>query len=107
MKEGAFFCGVSPSVIMTDNCDELRQALEITWPGARLLLCIFHILQQAWRWLHEKIHGVRMEDRPPLLRLIKSLLYAKTVVELRDLVGKMKADDVVKLYANVSEYFEN
>ena len=65
MGGDAFFSAGSPSVIMTDNRDELRQALKITWPGAKLLLCIFHILQQVWRLLHEKIHGVRLEDRLP------------------------------------------
>ena len=46
MGEGSFCSQLYPSVIMTDNCSELRSALRLVWPGARLLLCIFHILQQ-------------------------------------------------------------
>ena len=34
-------------VIMTDNCDELREALLFIWPNCIVLLCIFHILQQG------------------------------------------------------------
>ena len=34
-------------VIMTDNCDELREALVPIWPNCIVLLCIFHILQQG------------------------------------------------------------
>ena len=36
-----------PSVIMTDNCAELREALSRVWPTSTLLLCIFHVLQQV------------------------------------------------------------
>ena len=36
-----------PQFIMTDNCEELRDALAHTWPDATLLLCVFHILQQV------------------------------------------------------------
>ena len=34
-----------PEVIMTDNCDELKDALHAVWPNSRLLLCIFHLMQ--------------------------------------------------------------
>lgn len=52
LPDGAFFgSGSGPAVIMTDNCDELRSALNETWPRSTLLLCIFHILQQVWRYL--------------------------------------------------------
>lgn len=45
------FYGASwPSIIMTDNCDELRDALSVAWPKSVLLLCTFHILQQVWRY---------------------------------------------------------
>ena len=33
-----------PSVFMTDNCEELREALSSIWPNAILLLCVFHLL---------------------------------------------------------------
>ena len=42
----AFYGNVDgPSIIMTDNCSELKDALRSVWPNATLLLCLFHILQ--------------------------------------------------------------
>ena len=53
LPDGAFFGNghVGPSVIMTDNCSELREALSKVWPKSILLLCIFHLLQQV-SWQH-------------------------------------------------------
>ena len=47
LKEG-------PKIFMTDNNSEIRDALHTVWPSAALLLCVFHLLQQVWRWLFEK-----------------------------------------------------
>ena len=44
------FCGkgeVGPSVFKTDNCSELRSALNNVWLASRLLLCVFHLMQQV------------------------------------------------------------
>ena len=48
-----------------------------------MVLCIFHILQQVWRWLHDKNHGILLEH-PALLSLFKRVLYANTEEEMRD-----------------------
>ena len=47
-----------PGVIMTNNCSELRKILSEVFPTSNLLLCSFHILQQVWRWLFDKKHGI-------------------------------------------------
>ena len=52
-----------PHVVMTDNCDELRDALHAVWPKCKLMLCIFHMMQQVWRWLFDKNHGINSQDR--------------------------------------------
>ena len=49
---------------MTDNCDELGDALNAVWPRSKLLLCLFHMMQQVWRWLFDKHHCISQEDRP-------------------------------------------
>ena len=49
--------------MIADNCEEERDALKYTWPSVTALLCIFHMLQQIWRWLTDKNHGVRLGDR--------------------------------------------
>ena len=56
LPEGAFYGRgkAGPLVIMTDNCSELRDALRAIWPNVILLLCVFHMMQQFWRWIFEK-----------------------------------------------------
>ena len=81
---------------MTDNCCELHEALKEVWPNSVLLLCIFHVLQQVWRWLHEKKNGIAMEDRPALLLLFKEILYAKS----EDFFDNLISSDVASKYVN-------
>ena len=64
-----------PAVFMTDNCSELRDALHIVWPEAILLLCLFHILQQVWRWLCDSKNSIKHEDRQTLMHSFKTLAY--------------------------------
>ena len=69
----------APDVIMTDNCSELREALYEVFPESTLLLCIFHILQQLWRWLFDKKHGVSANDRLEIMRSFRALVHSKEV----------------------------
>ena len=41
---------VGPSFAVTDNCSELQDALSQVWPNMDVFLCLFHILQQVWRY---------------------------------------------------------
>ena len=81
LPNDAFFNSPSkrPSVIMTDNCDELHHALSYNWPDATLLLCTFHILQQVWRWLYQSSHGIAKNDRVTIMKLFREIVYAKDV----------------------------
>ena len=63
-----------PQVILTDNCKEERNARKSVWPTSVLLLCIFHMLQQLWRWLHESKNSISQADRPYFLTLFKRSL---------------------------------
>jgi hypothetical protein len=58
LPDFAFYGAHASKVFMTDNCYELRASLNEVWPSAVSVLCIFHLLQQVWRCLHEK----RMES---------------------------------------------
>ena len=74
LPENAFYGrGVveGPEVVMTDNCSELRQVIRERWNKATLLLCIFHILQQIWRWIYEKKHGISANHCVQIMRLFK------------------------------------
>ena len=75
----SFFGKGRPDVIMTDNCSELREALYEVFPESTLLLCIFHILQQLWRWLFDKKHGVSANDRLEIMRSFRALVHSKEV----------------------------
>ena len=109
MGENAFYQrkDLGPLVIMTDNCSELRDALQIVWPNTRLLLCIFHILQQIWRWLHDRNNGVSSDDRPILLQLMKSVLYSRNEDAMEDLIDDLRSNQLVKTYPKAGRYFES
>ena len=66
--EDNFFGKKMPDVIMTDNCSELRGNLSEVFPTSNLLLCNFHTLQQVWRWLFDKKHGILANDEGEIMR---------------------------------------
>ena len=98
---------VGPQVTMTDNCEEIRDAVRQTWPGTTIVLCTFHILQQVWRWLHDKNHGIPLADRPHLLLLFKHILYAESENEMEDLYKILKNDVTAKTYPNFLNYVKD
>ena len=61
LPEYAFFGkgALDPTVFMTDYFSELRDALKSVWPSVTLLLCLFRILQQVWRWLCDSKNLIR------------------------------------------------
>ena len=50
-----------PKVFMTDNCAGERNALHKVFPESKLLPCLFHILQAAWRILWDSKYNVRWQ----------------------------------------------
>ena len=90
-----------PSVVMTDNCDELRDALLSIWPNITLLLCIYHILQQVWRWVHDSKHGISLQHRPHILTLFKRVLYANTIDDMEEEYSECLSDEIVSSYPNL------
>ena len=72
-----------------------------------LLLCIFHLMQQVWRWLHEKKNGIRLDDRPQLLGMIKVILYTRNLEEIEDIIDELRPHVLLELYQNAGRYFEN
>ena len=92
---------------MTDNCSELKDALKIVWPSSRLVLCVFHILQQVWRWLHDKKHSVKKCDRQNLLSIFKSLIYVKTSDELETKYNDIIESELLQhKYPNFAAYLD-
>ncbi|XP_078702577.1 uncharacterized protein LOC144928219 [Branchiostoma floridae x Branchiostoma belcheri] len=96
-----------PSVILTDNCSEERNALSQQWPRATLLLCTFHILQQVWRWLHDKRNKIQENDRPHLLSLFKKCLYSENEETFQTCCKGLFEDNVCKKYTTYTTYVSN
>lgn len=76
LGESAFFQQDHPSCFITDNSEAERNALRTVWPHSQRFLCVFHILQQVWRWLCDGSHTIRKDDRPTLMDIAKKLVYA-------------------------------
>lgn len=68
----------TPSVIMTDDCNAERNALQRVFPKANLLLCTFHVCQAVWRWLWDRDHNIAKEDRQTIMSQFQQVLYAET-----------------------------
>ena len=96
-----------PQVILTDNCKEERNALKSVWPTSVLLLCIFHMLQQLWRWLHESKNSISQADRPYFLTLFKRSLYAETKQDFENCFSELLNDGRCKKYPNLVSYLQN
>ena len=92
---------------MTDNCNEERNALTATWPMCILLLCVFHVLQQLWKWLYEKNHNIAQPDRPYILGLFKKALYSQTEKMFEELYSELLHDDTCVQYPNLLLYFQS
>lgn len=82
---------------MTDNCHELRQVLREKWINTVLLLCVFHILQQVWRWIYEKSHGIKPTDRVELMSFFKSLLYSKDEETLEEKILLIEENTTIQV----------
>ena len=108
LPEDAFYGRGScdwPAVMITDNCDEERGALQFVWPLPKFLLCTFHVLQQVWRWLVNKNHQIAQSDRPQILSMFKQALYAESKYLFECHYDKL-LHDTCDHYNNAVQYFE-
>ncbi|XP_066917456.1 uncharacterized protein [Clytia hemisphaerica] len=107
LPEEAFYNSpTGPDIFMTDNCGELRNSLHRIWPDSTLLLCIFHILQQVWRWLYDKNHGVSQNDRVEIMKLFKNVIYALNLEEFEETSVLLQESNVTSKYEHCISYFE-
>ena len=98
LGEKAFFGRGSPAVFMTDNCAPERNALAAVWPSSKQLLCVFHILQQIWRWLLSSKNGVSKSDRQDLMAVAKQLVYAESPEALEGVWEKYLTSSNAEVY---------
>lgn len=68
------------AVAMCDNSDFLHNAIRAVYGGIYVVLCLFHIVQQVWRWLRGSsertgVHGPALKKR--CLNFFRSIVYSK------------------------------
>ena len=94
---------IGPMVFMTDDSSAERNALELCWPGIRLL-CTFHILQAFWRWLYDSKHRINKEDRTTIMEKMKRILYASSILEMEAHYNEFK--NFYHSYPLLKKHFE-
>ena len=102
----AFYGKNNPSVIMTDDSVAERNALKNVWPGATLLICIFHFLQSCWTWLYDGKNKINHQHRKELITQVKQMVYAKSVSQLDELYKKFNQNEVVRRYPKFRSFIK-
>ena len=93
-----------PVLFMTDDADAEINALRAVWPDAKLLLCVWHVLNAVWRWLWEGTHQIKKEDRPHLLKKFRSILYAKSETEYSMRKNELLSDSICLGYPHYTKH---
>ena len=106
LRENNFFSRgktLRPALIITDNCSQFWEALGKTW-NSELFLCLFHLLQQVWRWLYHTKNRIAKTDRPMLLSLFKKLVYVNELSEMEEFYDDLQSADIVLKYPDILTY---
>ncbi|XP_062391790.1 uncharacterized protein LOC134079728 [Sardina pilchardus] len=95
---------LGPQVVMTDDCQALRQAVLDVYPQTHPILCVFHILQAMWRWLWDANNGVPKTHRQHLLQLFKVLVYARSPSDLDASYHQAIQDSIASQYQKYTKH---
>ena len=87
-----------PNVFMSDDSLSQSQAISATWPNTKQLLCVFHVLQSFWTWLHDGKNKVQAIHRQSLMLKIKDLVYAKSEKQLAERFDQLLKDSTAVMY---------
>ncbi|XP_050724616.1 uncharacterized protein LOC127002576 [Eriocheir sinensis] len=93
-----------PNCFVTDNCDAERHALQSVWPESHLFLCVFHILQQIWRWLWDSHHGIKKDDRQRLMAVAKQLVYSDSEETFNSIWTSFNGSEDAQTYSRYCSY---
>ena len=107
LPENAFYGYKFPNVIITDDSQSECQALSRTWPNTMHLLCIFHVLQSFWTWLHEGKNDVLMDHRQILLLKVKGLVYAHSEEQLNTRFQELLSDEIAIMYPHFIKHLQS
>eukprot|EP00057_Strongylocentrotus_purpuratus_P010667 XP_011665141.1 PREDICTED: uncharacterized protein LOC105438693 isoform X2 [Strongylocentrotus purpuratus] len=84
-----------PKLFMTDDCAAEQNAIRRVFPASNCLLCVFHVLQAAWRWLWNGKNQIPQAQRSNHLQHLKRLIYARTTEELDQLYQQSLQDPIL------------
>ena len=96
-----------PLVFMTDDCRAERTALQESFPNAKLVLCIFHVLQAFWRFVWDSKTGVPIGWRPQIFHMVKDLVYASVEKELHTKFESACVHDLIACHPKILKYIKN
>ena len=103
--ENAFFGQNYPSVIITDDSTALRNSLRNVFPMSKLLLCIFHVLQNVMRFMWLGKNNIKPEHTQSLYRAFQKSLYMNSVDEFENHYNILF--DAFKDYDNLFSYLQS
>ena len=95
-----------PVIFMTDDADAEINALRKVWPEATLLLCVWHVLSAVWRWLWASKHQIKNDDRPYLLKIFRSLVYAQSSDDYENCKADFLSDNTCNKYPKYIQHIE-
>ena len=103
----AFHGKGSPANIILDDSSAEKEGLHVTWPLAKLYLCIFHFLQSMWRWLCNGNNGIAKDDRQHLMQCVCKLVYAQMEENLKQTYKSLEKDTISSKYSNFKKHLES
>ena len=98
---------LGPILCLTDDSDSERKALSSVWSQMSLLLCQFHLLQALWQWLWSGTHKIEKNDRAPLLKMFRKLVYSDTNEQFEEAEEHMKENDLYHKYPALMKHIED
>lgn len=98
---------LGPQIIMTDDSKSERNSFSNVFPNATLLLCIFHILQAAWRYLCSSQSEVPLDKRQDIFFDLKKLMYIDNKDDFNEMYKKISEKAYISDYPKIARYLEN
>ncbi|KAK3925724.1 Proepiregulin [Frankliniella fusca] len=83
-----------PKIVMTDDSKAERNSLQVCFPDAVLLLCIFHVLQAMWRYIWDSKHEVPFQEKSELYLIFHRILYAPNTEVFEELYSEAEKNEL-------------
>lgn len=95
-----------PDVIITDNCTAEINAINEVWPESQHFLCIFHVLQYVWRWLHDSKNGIPQDHQRNFYTNFQIILYCTSVEDAENAYNSAVAIAIVNKFVQWGNYLQ-